>query len=82
MNEDRYMYIIINIYIYSTMYGTNNRTSGYTLPPVFPGADRPRKGIKVRRKQEQFKLPIENSQARWWFQTFFIFALIWGNDPI
>ena len=64
------------------MYGTNNRMGGYTLPPVFPGADRPRKGIKVRSKQKQFKLPIENSQARWWFQIFFIFTLTWGNDPI
>ena len=59
MNEDRYMYIIIKK-IYPTKYGTNNRMGGHTLPPVLPGADRPRKGIKVRRKQKQSKLPIEN----------------------
>ena len=74
----------VYIYIYSTMYGTNNRMGGYTLPPVFPGTVRPRKGIKVRSNQKQSKLPIENSQARWWFQIFFNFDPYlgkWSNLP-
>ena len=24
----------------------------------------------------------ENNYTRWWFQIFFIFTPIWGNDPI
>ena len=35
-----------------------------------------------KRKKEVRWLVVSNTYSRWWFQTFFIFTPIWGNDPI
>ena len=37
--------------------------------------------LMIQRKQKTRKTHTQ-TETRWWFQTFFIFTPIWGNDPI
>ena len=33
-------------------------------------------------KAEVWGIKLAKIESGWWFQTFFIFTLMWGNDPI
>ena len=37
---------------------------------------------KQTNKQRNKQTNKQTNKTRWWFQTFFIFTPIWGNDPI
>ena len=41
-----------------------------------------RQGDRTSAAEQEAGEIIELSITRWWFQTFFIFAPIWGDDPI
>ena len=53
-----------------------------------PGKGHPRKVVKSRKNSPKMALnhfslfASFRNKTRWWFQIFFMFIPIWGNDPI
>jgi len=52
-----------------------------------PGWKITRKGVNQQAGHDRIAGIINQrvcllTRTRWWFQTFFVFTLYWGNDPI